>query len=126
MRCILISGRTSKQGTSLELGKASEDYLANVAVVMMNEEDMREIGIAEGIPVKVRTRFGGTVVKCVKSRLDRGTIFMPFGPWTSLITGSDTQGTGMPDLKGIEAEVSATEENVQTISDILKIIRGTP
>lgn len=124
MKCILITGRTSKQGTSLEVGKSSEEYLENVAVAMMNEDDMKQIGVEEGRPVKVRTELGSTVVRCRKSKLDRGIIFMPFGPWVSLLMGADTQGTGMPDSKGIEVEVSATDEGVKKISEILRVVKG--
>lgn len=124
MKCVLISGRTAKQGSSLEVGKTSKEYLENVAVVMMNEDDMKEIGVEEGEPARISTKFGSTVVRCRKSKLDRGTIFMPFGPWVSILTGVDTQGTGMPDSKGIEVEIFATDEKVQTVSDILKIMEG--
>ena len=80
MRCILISGRTIKQGTSREVGKTSEEYAENVAVAFMNENDMKEIGVGEGGQVNVRTKFGSTVVRCKKSRLDCGIVFMPYGP----------------------------------------------
>ncbi len=124
MKYILISGRTLGQGKSLEVGKTSEEYFLNVAVVFMNEDDMKEIGAEEGKTVKVSTRFGSTVVSCKKSKLDRGIIFMPFGPWTSVLTGVDTQGTGMPDLKGIKVEVSPTDEKLTTVPDILNTMRG--
>jgi len=124
MKCVLISGRTAKQGSSLEVGKTSKEYFENVAVVMMNEDDMKEIGIEEGKSAKISTKFGSTVVRCKKSKLDRGIIFMPFGPWVGILTGVDTQGTGMPDSKGIEVEISATDEKLQTVSDILKTMKG--
>ncbi|MFQ6079613.1 MAG: molybdopterin dinucleotide binding domain-containing protein [Thermodesulfobacteriota bacterium] len=122
MKCILISGRTLQQGTSLEVGKTSEEYFRNVAVAFMNEDDMKEIGAEEGKTVRVSTKFGSTVVLCKKSKLDRGMIFMPFGPWTSVLIGIDTQGTGMPDSKGIEAEVSSTDEKLSTVPDILNTL----
>lgn len=125
MRFALITGRTLKQGTSLEIGKTSDEYFSHVAAAMINEDDMKEIGVEEGRPVKVSTGFGSVVVRCNKSELDRGVVFMPFGPWTSVLVGADTQGTGMPDSKGIEVEISATDEKVQTVSDILKLVRGT-
>jgi formylmethanofuran dehydrogenase subunit D len=124
MRCALLTGRTLKQGVSLEVGKTSKEYFENVAVAMMNEGDMKEIEVEEGSPVKVSTKLGSVVVKCRKAKLDREIIFMPFGPWASLLIGIDTQGTGMPNSKGIEVEVSATDEKVQTVSDILKMMEG--
>ena len=124
MKVILISGRTVKQGTSLEMGKTSEEYSNNVAIIMMNEDDMKKIGAKEGEHVEVRTKFGSAVVRCKESRIDRGIAFMPYGPWANMVIGSDTQGTGMPNSKGIEAKISATEKDVPTIANVIKRIKG--
>lgn len=124
LKGILITGRTLNQGTSLEVGKTSRDYLENVAVIMMSEADMRALGVEEGKPVRVSTELGSVVVRCKKAKLDSGVVFMPFGPWVSVVLGSDTQGTGMPSSKGVEVEISATDEEVQTLPEILKLIEG--
>lgn len=123
MKVILVSGRTSKQGTSLEVGKTSDEYFDNVAVIEMNEDDIKEIGAKESKPVEVSTKFGSTVVRCKKSNLDRGIAFMPYGPWINMITEGDTRGTGMANLKDLEAEISATGKNVPTIVEIVKLMR---
>ena len=124
MKVILISGRTAKQGTSLEMGKTSEEYSNNVAMIMMNENDMKEIGAKEGEHVEVRTKFGSAVVRCKESRIDRGIAFMPYGPWVNMVIGADTQGTGMPDSKGVEAKILATDKDVLTIANVIKRIKG--
>lgn len=124
MKVILISGRTTKQGTSLEMGKTSEEYSDNVALIMMNENDMEKIGVKEGEHVEVRTKFGSAVVRCEESRIDRGIAFMPYGPWANMVIGADTRGTGMPDSKGIKAMISATDKDVLTIADAIKQIKG--
>jgi formylmethanofuran dehydrogenase subunit D len=124
MKVTLISGRTVKQGTSLEVGKTSKEYFENVATVQMNEADMREIGVGEGESVKISTDFGSTVVKCKKSNVDQGIAFMPYGPWVSMVIGKDTQGTGMPDSKSVEAKISATDKGVLTVEGIVDLVRG--
>ena len=124
MKVILISGRTTKQGTSLEMGKTSEEYSNNVAVIMMNENNMKKIGVKEGEHVEVKTKFGSVVVRCGESRIDCGIAFMPYGPWANMLTGSDTRGTGMPDSKGVKATISATDKDVLTIADAIKRIKG--
>ena len=124
MKCILITGRTAEQGTSLELGKTSQEYHDAVALVFLNEEDMKELGVGENASIKVSTKFGSVVVRCKKGELDRGIAFIPLGPWASAIVGGDTEGTGMPKAKGIEAEVSKSEESPTTLDDLLKKMRG--
>jgi len=123
MKVILISGRTVKQGTSLEMGKTSEEYSNNVAVIMMNENDMKKIGAKEDEHVEVRTKFGSAVVRCKESRIDRGIAFMPYGPWANMMISADTQGTGMPDYKGVEAKISATDKDVLTIANVIERIK---
>lgn len=123
MKVILISGRTTKQGTSLEMGKTSEEYSNNVAVIMMNENDMKKIGAKEDGHVEVRTKFGSAVVRCKESRIDRGIAFMPYGPWANMMISADTQGTGMPDYKGVDAKISATDKDVLTIANVIERIK---
>ena len=124
MKCILITGRTTEQGTTLELGKTSREYYDEVAVAFLNEEDMKKLRIKENASVKVSTEFGSVIVKCKKMELDRGRVFMPLGPWASAVIGWDTGGTGMPRAKGVEVEVSMTKDNPTTLDDILEKMRG--
>lgn len=108
----------------LESGKTSGEYYDKVAVVFLNEEDMGELRLEENASVKVSTRFGSVVVRCRRGELDRGKAFMPFGPWASSVVGTDTGGTGMPLAKGIEAEISKTEEKPTSLEELIAKVRG--
>ena len=44
----LIAGRSSKQGTSLNVGKLKEEYIQVTSTVEMNEGDMVRLGLKEG------------------------------------------------------------------------------
>ncbi len=102
---ILITGRTAKQGRALHQGKTSAAYRQATALVEMNGEDMAHLGIVEGQAVRVRTLYGETEVEARRGRLPAGLIFIPLGPWANALADPDTQGTGMPGFKGLEAEV---------------------
>jgi formylmethanofuran dehydrogenase subunit D len=108
LKVTLLSGRSLGQGKGKLTGKFSEEYLRNVAVCELNPEDMKSLDIAPGQNVKVTTKTGSVVVRAAiaSQRLERGTVFMPYGPWVNMIIASETYGTGMPFLKGIEAEVT--------------------
>lgn len=123
MKCVLITGRTSGQGKGLEFGKTSREYFEEVAVAFLNESDMEELGLEENASVKISTNYGSVVVKSRKGELDRGMLFMPLGPWASALVGGNTGGTGMPKAKGIEAEVSKTEEKPTSLDEVLKELR---
>ncbi len=121
MEFILITGRTIDQGCGKEHGKVSEEYLLNVAVCEMSSEDMKRLKIRDGDNVRVTTEAGSVIVKAKKSRriITPGVIFIPYGPWANAILNPETEGTGMPLLKGLKARVKPTDEAVSSLRDLL-------
>jgi len=121
LRITILTGRTIDQGCGKEIGKASEEYVESVAICEMNEKDMKSLGIRDGDRVRITTKFGSVVLTAKKSRRIKspGTVFVPYGPWANCIMGSDTDGTGMPLLKGVPAHVEPTAEEVLTIRDLI-------
>ena len=101
----LITGRTAKQGVALHKGKDSDEYRQATGFVMMSRADREHLGIEEGQSVRVRTAFGETELTLREGELPPGIIFVPMGPTANLLIAAETQGTGMPDSKGLEAEV---------------------
>ena len=106
-RFILIPGRSTDQGTSVG-DKSSEQYLQATRTVRMHPADMRRLGVAEGGKVRIRAAPAQIEVTCVsaKEELPPGVLFMAYGPESSKLMGGDTQGTGMPESKGIDVEVT--------------------
>jgi formylmethanofuran dehydrogenase subunit D len=106
-RFILNAGRTSKQGQQINVGKDHDAYQAIVNTLTMNPQDMKELGIAAGATVRVRSEYGGDAVfRCQEGKVPVGMIFVPYGPPTCrLMAGDTTDGTGMPTSKGWEVEV---------------------
>jgi formylmethanofuran dehydrogenase subunit D len=105
---LLIPGRSSKQGTSLNKGKLKEEYLAVTSTAEFNEDDMTRLGLNEGDRLRLYNHVGETVVTCMKKKaadLPRGMIFMAYGPNTSQLMEGDTAGSGMPLSKNIEVMV---------------------
>ncbi len=123
LKVTLLTGRTVDQGVGKEHGKLSEEYQENVAICHMDPEDIRSLGIRENENVRIITNFGSVVVKLVKSPTapHPKVIFIPYGPWASLIMDPETHGTGMPSLKGIPAEIEpALKERVLSMLDLLE------
>jgi len=102
---ILITGRTSKQGAALHKGKDSAEYRLATGFVSMNHEDRERLGVEAGRRVRVRTAFGETELELKEGKIPPGMIFVPMGPAANVLIGAETQGTGMPDSKGLKAEV---------------------
>ena len=96
---LLIAGRTSEQGTSLNKGKLKAEYQQVTSTVEMNEEDMARLNIHEGDTLRLSNGVGRADVSCVprKARdLPSGMLFMAYGPSSSELMEADTAGSGMP------------------------------
>jgi len=118
----LLTGRTIDQGKGKEMGKLSKEYLESVIICQMDPKDMKSLGIKENTNVKVTTDFGSVVLKAVKSARSPHpkVVFIPYGPWASLVMNPKTHGTGMPSLKGIPSEIEpAPNEKVLSLQNLL-------
>jgi len=125
IRVSVISGRTLNQGTSLEEGKFSENYLKTVRKAFLSPVDAEELGLREGLYLSVKTAFGEAVLEWgTDEGLERGGVFIPYGPWANLLYSPQTCGTGMPWLKTIEGEVEPTEEEPLTLEEFLERLKG--
>ena len=116
----IISGRTSQQGVGLEVGKTSEEYYESVTYIELSIGDAGSLGVGDGDSVNVETAHGSVVVSAkLSDRLEPGTSFFPYGLWANQVFGSETGGTGMPEFKGIDAEVSASSAGVPSLADLI-------
>ena len=104
-RFIMNTGRTTKQGQQLNIGKDHPEYQAIVGTVTMHIEDMIGIGTSSGGVVRIRSEQGEATFRCVEGKVPPGMVFVPYGPPTCRLMGRDTDGTGMPTSKGWEVEI---------------------
>lgn len=105
---ILIPGRTSRQGTSLNEGKFSAAYVEETNTLFMSPEDMGRLGLKSGDRVRLRSEQGQVELPCQAAKageLPAGLLFLPYGDASSRLMAGDTHGTGMPNSKGIDVEV---------------------
>lgn len=106
MRFIMNAGRTSKQGQQINVGKDHAEYTTMVSTLTFHPEDLKALGVKTGGTVHVRSEYGGEgVFRCQEGKVPRGMIFVPYGPPTCRLMGSETDGTGMPTSKNWEVEV---------------------
>jgi formylmethanofuran dehydrogenase subunit D len=103
---VLIPGRSTEQGTSVG-DKSSEQYVDVTRTLRMNPDDMTRLGLTNGARVRLRSAVDEISVTCVsaKDELPPGLLFIAYGPESSRLMGGETQGTGMPDSKGLEVEL---------------------
>lgn len=127
LKASLLTGRTIYQGVGKEHGKLSDEYWHSVAVCEMDPSDLQLLGIKENNSVRVITESGSVVLRAVESLRapHAGVIFIPYGLFANVLTGTRTHGTGMPSFKGIPAEVEpARGEKAMKIRDLLRECYG--
>lgn len=105
---ILIPGRTSRQGTTLNEGKFTAGYVEETGTLLMNPDDMTRLALKNGDRARLRTRQGQVELPCQAAKageLPPGVLFLPYGDASSRLMGGDTHGTGMPDSKSFDVEL---------------------
>ena len=105
---VLIPGRTSRQGTTLNEGKFSAGYVEETTTLLMCPDDMRRLGLSAGDRVRLRSEQGQVELPCQAARsgeLPPGVLFLPYGDLSSRLMGGDTHGTGMPNSKSFDVEL---------------------
>ncbi|HEV3448593.1 MAG TPA: molybdopterin dinucleotide binding domain-containing protein [Gemmataceae bacterium] len=105
---ILIPGRTSRQGTTLNEGKFTQGYVEETSTLLMNPEDMARLALKNGDRVRLRSEQGQIELPCVAAKageLPTGLLFLPYGDMSSRLMGGDTHGTGMPNSKSFDVEL---------------------
>ncbi len=124
LNVLLLTGRTLQQGQGKEHGKLSKEYWESVAICETDPTDMKKLGVKENDGLKISTEYGSVVVRTVESPRapHPGTVFVPYGPWASLIMNPKTDGTGMPSFKGTQARIepAGNSEKVMTLPELLK------
>ena len=107
LNLILITGRSTKQGTGISTGKEHSDYQEATSVIELSKADMVQAGLSNCDEVRIRTEFGTADVRCRESDVPQGLAFMAFGPACNRLIGGETYASGMPDSKHVFIEIES-------------------
>ena len=105
LHLILITGRSTKQGTGISTGKENADYREATGIVELNPSDMAHSGLQDGDSVRLSTEFGATEARCRRADVPEGLAFMAFGSACNRLVGGETYASGMPDSKHVSVVV---------------------
>jgi formylmethanofuran dehydrogenase subunit D len=124
MKAVMNTGRTVPQGESVER-KDSPGYATAASACMINPVDMMLLGIEDGARVKVKNNSGEVVLTAASSEaVERGTVFVPLGPYANHIVDSETHCTGMPDYKSMTVNITPTDEPVPSVPELIEALGG--
>lgn len=107
---LLVTVRTGKQGAEMVCGKSTPKYLAEIAALRLHPDDLAALGLAADDRAWLRSAHGEAVVTCRPTEGPRGLFFLPLGAVANqLFSASSTNGTGVPDWKGLDVTLSPYE-----------------
>jgi len=121
LKAIVVTGRSLAQGKAKE-NKFSDEYMKASAACEVDPDDLASLGVQAGQNVKLANGKGSVVLRAVKSSQapHRGMVFVAYGPWVNVLMDPDSDGTGMPTLKGVEVEIQpAPGEEVKDLRELL-------
>lgn len=121
MKAIVLTGRSLAQGRAKE-SKFSEEYMRASTACEVDPDDLTSLGMQDGQNVRLVSGNRSVVLRAVRSSQapHRGMVFVAYGPWANVLTDPDSDGTGMPTLKGIEVEIlPAPDQEVQDLRSLL-------
>jgi formylmethanofuran dehydrogenase subunit D len=105
----LITGRSTKQGTGISMGKHRPEYREATGVIELNPVDMQRLGLDDGFIVKLRTEFGMADITCRRADIPEGLAFIAFGSACNQLVGEETCASGMPDSKHFQVELTPAD-----------------
>ena len=106
--------------------KVSDEYRQLSAVVLLDKQDMANLGVKDGDKILVENELSKIVVaaKTSDDEPHAGLAFMASSPWSNQLERDDMCNPGVPGFKGISAKVAPAQENVTQISEIVQRLRS--
>ncbi len=97
---LLVTGRSARQGAAMMTSKLSAEYEREISTLRISPDDMQQLAVSEGQPVRIASPHGEAIVTCHGANIPSGIFFLPLGPVANqLFSGAHTDGTGVPDWK---------------------------
>lgn len=121
MRVTIVTFRDIFQSEAQEVDRFSEEYRKMSAVVFLDKNDAAKAGIKDGSNVLVESDNGRVVVVAkISEDAHPGLAFMPNSPWSNRLVLAETDDSRIPDFKNISATISATDDGVPTVEDLIR------
>jgi formylmethanofuran dehydrogenase subunit D len=90
------------------------------AVIILDNAEMKHMGISNESNVFLKSKSGSVVVKAQASPKSeqKGIGFMVNSPWSNALVSDETT-CGIPEYKNIHVKITTTKEELTTLDDLL-------
>ncbi len=108
----IVTYRDIFQNKAMIEDRFGEEYKNSSALIKLDPSDLKNLNVKAGDTVTVKNSFGNIVVKAEESGYEtahKGIAYMPNSPWSNMLVSDETNGTGVPKFKDIEATVTSAK-----------------
>jgi formylmethanofuran dehydrogenase subunit D len=108
------------QNEAEKKSRYSEDYRGLSAQIILDKQDMANLGVKDGQNVLMKNEVGQIVVTAKTSEDDPhpGLAFMVKSPWSNHLIEDDICEMSSPEFKKTSAQVSPSGEDITQISEL--------
>ncbi|MFZ2536545.1 molybdopterin dinucleotide binding domain-containing protein [Methanothrix sp.] len=106
-------------------GLYSNEYLQLSAQILMDKEDMANLGVKDGARVSAENEVGKVVLVARASgdKAHPGVAFMVESPWSHQLEDDEPCRHGALGFRGISATVTPSQDNVTELSEIVQRLK---
>jgi formylmethanofuran dehydrogenase subunit D len=122
----IVTFRDIFQNEEEKKNRYSEDYRRLSAQIILDKQDMANLGLKDGQSVLVENAVGQIIVAAKTSEDDShpGLAFMVKSPWSNQLIEEDVCETGSQEQKKTSAHLSPSSEAVTQISELFQRIKN--
>jgi formylmethanofuran dehydrogenase subunit D len=118
----IITYRDVFQSSACEEDRYGKECERLSAMVMLDADEMKRMGIHDGVNVRLTSKWGSIVVKAVFSprQEQKGIGFMVNSPWSNALVSDETTD-GIPEFKNIKVNIKVSHEKIVSLRELLPL-----
>src|SRR3972149_5164934 len=117
LNLVLITHRDIFQG--MVKYQEGEEYQRRSALVRVNPQDLKELGVAAGSNLRLTSPYGSVVAQArADQQCPQGYAYLPISPYASRLTGYDPEQRALPTFKGTPVQAEPSPEAVTPLEEL--------
>lgn len=119
----IVTHRDVFQASICEEDRFGPECKEMSAVIILDNAEMKRMGISNESNVLLKSKWGSVVVKALAStKSEQKCIgFMVNSPWSNALVSDETLN-GIPEYKNIHVKITTTKEELTSLEDLIAVL----